>query len=257
MKVVILAGGLGTRLSEETGTRPKPMVEIGGKPILWHIMKFYSSYGYNDFIICAGYKNEVIKNYFMNYFTASNDFTINLKTGEYKVHGFSEDAWNVTIANTGLHTQTAGRLGRIKHYFENDEDFLLTYGDGLADINLKKCIQSHFTSKKAVTVTAVRPSGRFGELSLSKDNEVLEFQEKVEGSKGWINGGFFVCKTSLLHKIHNDNDILEQDILPKIANQGDLNAYKHNGFWQPMDTLREKKMLNDMWKDGNAKWKIW
>ena len=256
MQAVILAGGLGTRLVEETYLKPKPMVEIGSKPIIWHIMKIYSFYGINEFIICSGYKGYLIKEYFSNYFLFSNDITIKLDENKVIFHKRNVEDWEVTIIDTGLNTMTAGRLKRVKDYIK-DETFCFTYGDGLADINIKKLINNHRSSGKPATVTAVKPPGRFGSLVISENNTVNRFQEKVEGEKSWINGGFFVLEKHLLNMISDDSVSWEDEPLINLSNNNQLNAYKHDGFWRPMDSMRDKNVLNSLWDGGEAPWKIW
>jgi glucose-1-phosphate cytidylyltransferase len=256
MKAVILAGGLGSRLSEETDIRPKPMIEIGGKPILWHIMKTYSHYGVTDFIICCGYKSYVIKEYFANFFLHSSDFSIDLANNKLEILNRNSESWKVSVIDTGDLTMTAGRLKRVQNYLENDDRFFLTYGDGLANIDLKKLLKTHISSDKKVTLTGVLPLGRFGALKLN-GNTVSGFIEKPVGEDGFINGGFFVVEKSVLTMIKGDEFVWETDILSKLASAGSLGIYKHKGFWQPMDTLREKKLLEELWKQGHAPWKIW
>jgi glucose-1-phosphate cytidylyltransferase len=256
MKVVILAGGLGTRLSEETVLKPKPMVEIGDMPILWHIMKIYSSHGFNDFVICLGYKGYVIKEYFANYFLHKSDVTINLKENKLQVHDSFAEPWNITLVDTGLNTMTGGRIKRVKQHIGN-EPFFLTYGDGVSDVNIKESLAYHQQNGKLCTVTAVQPSGRFGALDLSSQNQVLSFSEKPKGDGAWINGGFFVCEPSVIDYIENDATIWEREPLERIAAASEMNAYKHSGFWKPMDTLRDKHELESDWQKGEAKWKSW
>jgi glucose-1-phosphate cytidylyltransferase len=256
MKVVILAGGLGTRLSEETELKPKPMVEIGGKPILWHIVKIYSHYGFNDFIICLGYKGYVIKEYFANYFLHQSDITINLKENKLEVHNCKAEPWKVTLIDTGLSTNTGGRIKRIRDYVGN-ETFMLTYGDGVADINIAELLKVHKKSGKYATITAVQPTGRYGALELDKDDGVLCFQEKPRGEGAWVNGGFFVLEPQIFDYIKGDEIIWERGPLENIAKDGQLAAYKHHGFWKCMDTLRDKVELENLWNAGKAVWKIW
>lgn len=256
MKVVILAGGLGSRLSEETHLKPKPMVEIGGFPILWHILKIYSHFGYNDFIICLGYKGYIIKEYFYNYFLHKSDVTINLKENEVIFHKSETENWKITLIDTGVETMTGGRIKRIEPY-TNGESFMLTYGDGLANININTLIKSHISSKSICTVTAVSPPGRFGALVLDNDNKVSSFEEKKEGKKSLINGGFFVCDNSIFSYIEDDKTVFEKTPLENLSLEGKLNAYVHKGFWQPMDTLRDKNQLNNLWRDKKAPWKLW
>ncbi len=256
MKVVILAGGLGTRLSEETSLKPKPMVEIGGKPILWHIMKIYSYYGLNDFIICCGYKGYIIKEYFNNYFLHQSDVTFNMNNNKVTVHSKRAEPWTVTLVDTGDNTMTGGRLKRLKDYLKDEENFCFTYGDGLADINIKKLIDFHINHKKEATLTAVLPPGRFGALEINKD-QVMKFQEKPKGDGALINGGFFVLSSKVFKRINNDKTIWEQEPLKSLAEDGELMAYKHNSFWQPMDTLRDKHHLINLWEKDKAPWKKW
>ena len=256
MKVVILAGGLGTRLSEETVLKPKPMVEIGDMPILWHIMKIYSSYGFNDFIICLGYKGYVIKEYFANYFLHKSDVTINLKDNKLQVHDSFAEPWNITLVDTGLNTMTGGRIKRVKQHIGN-EAFFLTYGDGVANVNISESLAYHRQHNKLCTVTAVQPSGRFGALNLNAQNQVVSFAEKPKGDGAWINGGFFVCEPAVIDYIEDDSTIWEREPLEQIAAANQMDAYKHSGFWKPMDTLRDKIELESDWQKGEAKWKNW
>jgi glucose-1-phosphate cytidylyltransferase len=256
MKAVILAGGLGTRLSEETNSKPKPMVEIGGKPILWHIMKMYSSHGINEFIICCGYKGYVIKEYFANYYIHQSDVTFNLENNQITIHKERAEPWKVTLVDTGDNTMTGGRLARVKNYLKDEQAFCFTYGDGVSDINITSLIQFHFNHKKKATLTGVLPPGRFGAIEI-KDSSVLSFNEKPKGDGAFINGGFFVLSPQVIELIEGDSSIWENEPLSKLAENGDLMVYKHDGFWQPMDTLRDKKYLNNLWEDGNAYWKTW
>jgi len=257
MKVVILAGGLGTRLSEETELKPKPMIEIGGKPILWHIMKIYSYYGYNDFVILTGYKSHVIKDYFINYYTQYSDITVDMISNSVEIHKTRQEPWKVTMLYTGQNAMTGSRIKKAKSYLGN-ERFLLTYGDGVADVNIKELVDYHQKSNKIVTMTAVRPSGRFGAIILDEKDNISSFAEKPQGDGSWINGGFFVCEPELFDFIPDGDDImLEKEPLESLASSGNLNAYKHNGFWQPMDTLRDKTALTKMWNEGTAKWAVW
>ncbi|HLB33096.1 MAG: glucose-1-phosphate cytidylyltransferase [Verrucomicrobia bacterium RIFCSPHIGHO2_12_FULL_41_10] len=255
MKCVILAGGLGTRLSEETSVRPKPLVEIGGKPILWHIMKIYSAHGIHDFIICTGYKGYLIKEYFANYFLHMSDVTFDMKNNQMEVHQQYAEPWRVTVVDTGEATMTGGRLKRVAHYL-GEETFCLTYGDGIGDVPLSKIIKEHHLSKKLATITAVQPPGRFGALQF-EENLVTRFIEKPEGDGGWINGGFFVLEPEILNFIHDDQTIWEQEPLQQLAQEKKLAAYKHSGFWQPMDNLRDKQHLEELWQQGKAPWKVW
>ena len=255
MKLVILAGGLGTRLAEETEVRPKPMVEVGEKPILWHIMKYYSCFGINDFIICLGYKGFVIKEFFKNYFLHSSDVTFDLRTGSQTLHSNDTESWKVTLVNTGDATSTAGRIKRISKYI-NEGDFCLTYGDGLSNVNIYKTIEFHKLHNKLVTLTAVLPSGRFGALKL-ENNLVNNFKEKPQGDGLWTNGGFMILKSEIFKNIKDDSVSLESDLLPQLATNGEVIAFKHDDFWQPMDTVRDKNILKDLWDSGKAPWKIW
>ena len=257
MKVLLLAGGFGTRLSEETHTIPKPMVEVGGRPILWHIMKIYSSYGFNDFVILLGYKGYVIKEYFANYFLHQNDVTIDIAHNRIETHSHHQaEPWRVTLINTGLNTMTGGRLKRAKPYL-NDEPFMFTYGDGVANVDLRQLVDFHQKHGKLVTMTAVQPEGRFGAMRIEKDQRVSSFEEKPEGEGGWINGGFFVCQPETLDYIAGDEVMFEQAPLNDLVRDEQLVAYRHHGFWQAMDTLRDKRRLEAMWEAGNPKWKIW
>lgn len=257
MKVVILAGGLGTRISEESHLKPKPMIEIGERPILWHIMKIYSSYGFNDFIICLGYKGYFIKEYFAHYFLHESDITIDYRDKDQRVvHNHSAEPWSVTLVNTGGETMTGGRVKRVREYIGN-EPFMLTYGDGVADVNISELVAYHQAHGKLATVTSIQPAGRFGALDLDNDNLVHGFQEKPKGDGAWINGGFFVMEPQVLDYIVDDATILEKDPLEGLAKDRQLVAYKHSGFWQPMDTLRDKMHLEELWKSGRAPWKTW
>lgn len=258
MKVVIFAGGLGTRISEETDVRPKPMVEIGGKPVLWHIMKIYSHYGYNDFIICLGYKGYVIKEYFMNYFLHNADITVDLSTNKMEVHGANSEAFKVTLVETGLNTKTAGRLQQVKKYV-GDEDFMLTYGDGVGDVDIKALVDHHKKNNKIATVTAVQLDARFGGMDLAADGHVTSFREKAKDESKWINGGFFVLKPSVFKYLEKDmsNMMWEDEPLEKLSADGELTAYRHRGFWKPMDALRDKIELEQLWQSDKAKWKTW
>ena len=256
MKVVILAGGFGTRLSEETINIPKPMVEIGGKPILWHIMKIYSYYGYNEFIICLGYKGYIIKEYFINYFMHMSDISVDLANGEIEVHNSHAENWKVTLVDTGLNTMTGGRIKRIKKYL-NNETFMMTYGDGVGDVNIKELVNFHKSHGKLATLTAVQPSGRFGALEIIETNKVQSFVEKPAGDGAWINGGFFVLEPDVINYIQDDSTTWEKEPLENLTKKSQLFAYKHEGFWKPMDTLRDKKELEELWSKGEAPWKIW
>jgi glucose-1-phosphate cytidylyltransferase len=255
MKLVILAGGLGTRISEESHLKPKPMIEIGGKPILWHLMKIYSHYGINDFIICLGYKGYVIKEYFSNYFLHMSDVTFCMRDNSVEVHQMFAEPWKVTLVDTGENTMTGGRLKRVSSYI-GDESFCFTYGDGLSDINITQLIQAHKSSGLEATVTSIRPPGRYGSLRI-EDGLVKEFQEKPAGDGAWINGGFFVLEPSVINYIDGDDTIWEREPLEKLAQNSQLGVYRHEGFWQAMDTLREKNHLEDLWASGNPPWKRW
>jgi glucose-1-phosphate cytidylyltransferase len=256
MKVVILAGGLGTRLSEETVLRPKPMVEIGGMPILWHIMKIYSSYGYNDFVICLGYKGYVIKEYFANYFMHKSDVTIDLKNNSVKVHESEAEPWTITLVDTGVNSMTGGRIKRVQKHIGN-EPFMLTYGDGVSDIDIAALVETHNKNDKFCTVTSVQPSGRFGALNLGVENQVHSFLEKPKGDGAWINGGFFVCQPEVFDYIEGDSTIFEKAPMERLAADGQMGAHLHDGFWKPMDTLRDKVELEESWESNKAAWKTW
>jgi glucose-1-phosphate cytidylyltransferase len=256
MKVLILAGGLGTRLSEETDIKPKPMAEIGNKPIIWHIMKIYSHYGFNDFVVLLGYKGYYIKEYFLNYYLHQSDVTIDLHTNKMEVHNNSSEPWKITLLDTGLNTMTGGRIKRAKDFI-NNEPFLLTYGDGVSDINIIKLVEFHKNHKKFITMTSVQPEGRFGSLSFRKDDMVGSFLEKPKGDGTWINGGFFICQPEVLDYIQDDMTVFEKEPLEKLAADGQLYSYKHHGFWKCMDTLRDKNQLNELWSGNNSKWKVW
>jgi glucose-1-phosphate cytidylyltransferase len=256
MKVVILAGGFGTRLSEETQLKPKPMIEIGDNPILWHIMKIYSSFGFNEFIICLGYKGYVIKEYFANYLLHESDVTINIRENKITTHDSAAEPWSVTLVNTGQNSMTGGRIKRIKD-FVGDEPFFLTYGDGVCDVNVKELLAFHQTNNKLVTVTAVQPSGRFGTMDISGDASVHSFAEKPKGEQGWINGGFFVCQPEVFDMIEGDHTTWEKEPMEQLASMGEMAAYKHEGFWQCMDTLRDKNFLESEWASANCKWRLW
>ncbi len=256
MKAVILAGGLGTRLSEETSSRPKPMVDIGGKPILWHIMKMYSSHGINDFVICCGYKGYVIKEYFANYFLHMSDVTFNMRDNSMEVHNKRAEPWNVTLVDTGEHSMTGGRLRRVAEYVKDEESFCFTYGDGVGDIDIADSISFHKQHGKAATLTATYPPGRFGALDI-QNKQVMNFKEKPKGDGAMINGGFFVLTPKVLDYLTDDSTIWEQEPLRGLAEDGELMAYEHQGFWQPMDTLRDKNLLEELWEAGKAPWKTW
>ncbi len=255
MKVVILAGGLGSRLSEETTVRPKPMVELGGKPVLWHIMKTYTHYGLTDFIICLGYKGYVIKVYFANYFLHMSDVTFDFRTNTTTVHQHNAEPWTVTLVDTGEKTQTGGRLARVREHLDN-ETFCMTYGDGLGDVDISALLTFHRQQKTLATLTAVMPPGRFGVLDMT-DERINRFEEKPPSGDGWINGGFFVLETPVLDLIEGDTTLWEREPLETLAGRRELAAYRHHGFWQPMDTLRDKLHLEDLWNSGQAPWKVW
>jgi len=255
MKLVILAGGFGTRISEESHLKPKPMIEIGGKPIIWHIMKIYSSYGINEFIICLGYKGYIIKEYFLNYYFHNCDVTCELSNNKVDIHESLVEPWKVTLINTGENTMTGGRLKRIEKYLSN-ETFCLTYGDGLSDVNVDKLIHNHKNSNNQATLTAVQPPGRFGGLNIEK-NKVRSFIEKPKGDGAWVNGGFFVLEPDIFQYLKDDSTIWENEPLEELAAKGLLGYHKHNGFWLPMDTLRDKKVLEELWTTGKAPWKVW
>jgi len=255
-KLVILAGGLGSRLSEETHIIPKPLIEIGEMPIIWHIMKYYSSYGINNFIICCGYKGYLIKDYFANYFIRNSDVTIDLENDNVEIHKKSSVNWKVTLVDTGLETKTAGRIKKIEKFLHDDEVFCLTYGDGLSNVNIDKLINFHIDKNKTITLTAVKKPGRYGSLSITGD-EVINFMEKPLGDNSYINGGFFIANKNLINHIKNDSDVLEESIFKKLSTNNQIAAFKHNGFWQSMDTLHEKNLLNNLWNSNKAPWKIW
>ena len=256
MKVLILAGGYGTRISEESDIKPKPMIEIGGKPILWHIMKHYSSFGFNEFVILLGYKSYVIKEYFANYYLHNSDVTIDTAKKSIEVHNNYSENWKITLLETGLDTMTGGRVKRAKDYIGN-ETFMLTYGDGVSDVNISELLKYHKSHGKKATMTAIQPEGKFGALSIESDNRISNFLEKPKGDGAWINGGFFVCEPQVLDYLTDDQTIFERAPLEKLAKEGELFSYKHHGFWQCMDTLRDKNYLNDIWTKGQAKWKSW
>ncbi|MBF0549570.1 MAG: glucose-1-phosphate cytidylyltransferase [Deltaproteobacteria bacterium] len=255
MKAVILAGGLGTRISEETHLRPKPMVEIGGKPILWHVMKIYSAHGINEFIICLGYKGYIIKEYFANYFLHMSDVTFDMQKNWMKVHNNSCEPWRVTLIDTGMNTMTGGRLRRVREYLD-DEDFCFTYGDGVSNVNIAELVAFHKSHGKLATLTAIQPPGRYGSLDMD-DLVIRNFQEKPKGDGGWINGGFFILSPKVIEYISADDSIWERQPLEQLAAQGQLCAYKHDGFWKAMDTLRDKTTLEELWESGQAPWKVW
>ena len=257
MKAVILAGGLGTRISEETHLKPKPMIEIGGKPILWHVMKIYSTHGINDFIICCGYKGYLIKEYFANYFLHMSDVTFDMRDNSVSIHEQKAEPWRVTLVDTGEATQTGGRLKRVESYLRNEEAFCFTYGDGLSDLNISGLLKFHEGHGRLATVTAVQPPGRYGALEVSGHSQVAGFSEKPRGDGGSINGGFFVLSPRVLDYIDGDEDHWERAPLERLALEGQLMAFAHDGFWQPMDTLRERNLLEGLWRDGAAPWKKW
>lgn len=256
MKAVILAGGFGTRLSEETILKPKPMVEIGEYPILWHIMKIYSSHGINEFVICCGYKGYMIKEYFANYLTHNSDVTFDLKNNNIEIHTSNAEDWKVTLVDTGKDSMTGGRLKRVSKFLEDDEIFCMTYGDGLSDVNISELLDFHKSHGRLASITAVQPSGRFGSLDLT-DDIVKGFAEKPRGDGGWINGGFFVLSKKCLDLIKSDTTVWEREPMEALASRGELRAFFHRGFWQPMDTLREKELLEKLWIQEQAAWKVW
>ncbi|RPH79918.1 MAG: glucose-1-phosphate cytidylyltransferase [Nitrospiraceae bacterium] len=257
MKAVILAGGLGTRLSEETVLRPKPMVEIGGKPILWHIMKIYATHGIKEFIIALGYKGEMIKEYFLNFYAINKDISVDLSNGKTTIHdGKQHEDWKVHLVDTGLHTQTGGRLKRMSRWFGEDETFLFTYGDGVADLDVESAIKFHHAHGKLATVTSVRPPARFGRMAFEGDR-VIDFNEKSQSGEGWINGGFFVLNRKAIDFIESDQTSWEREPLQRLAQAGELVGFRHDGFWSCMDTLREKQYLEELWTTGNAPWRLW
>jgi len=255
MKAMILAGGLGTRISEETSTKPKPMVEIGGKPILWHIMKIYSSHGVNEFIICAGYKGYVIKEYFANYFLHMSNITFDMRNNEMKIHENNSEPWKVTIVDTGDQTMTGGRIKRVKEYV-GEETFCMTYGDGVSDVNITELLNFHNKAGKWASVTAVQPAGRFGALKMD-GTTITSFEEKPEGDGGWINGGFFVLEPEVFDLIDDDSTVFEREPMERLASKRQIEAFMHEGFWRPMDTLRDKNYLESQWQANKAAWKIW
>ena len=256
MKAVIFAGGLGTRLSEETSLRPKPLVEVGGKPILWHIMKLYSHHGINDFIICCGYKGYLIKEYFANYFLHMSDVTFDMQTNSMEVHHQTAEPWKVTLIDTGDYTMTGGRLRRVAHYLKQEDCFCVTYGDGVADINISELVRFHQAHGLLATLTAVIPPGRFGALEL-QGNKVLRFSEKPKGDGGMVNGGFFVLSPKVLDYLEDDTTVWERGPMERLACEGQLSAFAHDGFWQPMDTMRDKTYLEQLWASANPPWKVW
>jgi glucose-1-phosphate cytidylyltransferase len=256
MKVLILAGGYGTRISEESDVKPKPMIEIGGKPILWHIMKIYSSYGFNEFVILLGYKSYVIKEYFANYYLHNSDVTIDTQKKSMEIHNNYSENWKITLLETGLDTMTGGRVKKARDYIGN-ETFMLTYGDGVSDVNISELLKFHKSHGKKATVTSIQPDGKFGALSINSKNQITSFLEKPKGDGAWINGGFFVCEPSVLDLIENESTIFERGPLESLAQSGDLFSFKHDGFWKCMDTLKDKNDLNQMWNQGCSKWKNW
>ena len=257
MKVVILAGGFGTRISEESHLRPKPMIEIGEKPILWHIMKIYSHYGFNEFVICLGYKSHMIKEYFADYYLHASDVTFDLENNEMEVHNNYSEPWKVTLVDTGLNTLTGGRIKRIRDYLPKDEPFMLTYGDGVADVDLNELLEFHKAHGKLATVTAVNLAGRFGVLDIGDDNTISRFAEKTKEDAGWINGGFMVMQPEVIDYIDGDQTAFEQEPLSNLAKDGELKAYHHHGFWKCMDTKRDHDALEEIWNSENIPWKVW
>ena len=257
MKVLLLAGGFGTRLSEETDIKPKPMLDIGGKPILWHIMKTYSHYGFNDFVILLGYKGYYIKEYFANYFLHQSDVTIDMSDGSMEIHNNSSEPWKVTLLDTGLDSMTGGRIKRAQD-FVGEEPFMLTYGDGVADINIVKLVKFHQSHGKSMTMTSAQPDGRFGALNIDDNNKVKEFKEKPKGDGSWINAGYFVCEPKVFdYIVDGDSSVFEQESLMNLAKDGEVHTYKHHDFWMPMDTLRDKHKLNELWNSDKAPWRVW
>ncbi|MFA5859479.1 MAG: glucose-1-phosphate cytidylyltransferase [Elusimicrobiota bacterium] len=257
MKVVILAGGKGTRISEETDIRPKPMVEIGGKPILWHIMKVYSHYGYNEFIICLGYLGYVIKEYFSHYFLHMSDITIDMSNNNTTIHTTTSEPWKVTLVDTGLDTMTGGRIKRVKKYISDNEPFMMTYGDGVGNVDIPSLVEFYNKNNTLATVTAVQPTGRYGALDINNESKVTSFLEKPKGDNNWVNAGFFVINPKAVKYIKDDTTLWEKEPMEKLAKEGQLSAYHHNGFWKPMDTLRDKIELERLWQSGKAPWKVW
>jgi len=256
MKAIILAGGLGSRLAEETTVRPKPMVEVGGKPILWHIMNIFSSYGVDEFIVALGYRGEVIKEYFLNFYAMNNDMTVDLAKGGNTIHDGRQPRWKVHLVDTGAQTQTGGRVKRLEKWLADDDTFMMTYGDGVADVDIRALLKFHQSHGKLATVTTVRPPARFGGIAFDGDR-VAEFTEKPQTGEGWINGGFFVLNRGALKYIDGDSTLWEREPMENLAQDGELMAFRHSGFWQPMDTLRERKLLEDLWASGKAPWKCW
>jgi glucose-1-phosphate cytidylyltransferase len=256
MKVIILAGGLGSRLSEETVLRPKPMVEVGGKPILWHIINIYAAHGLSEFVLALGYKAEVIKDYFLNFYALNNDLSVDLRSGKTTIHGGNQPNWTIHLIDTGLTTQTGGRLKRLQPWLKDDETFLLTYGDGVGDIDVRALVEFHRTHGRLATVTTVRSPSRFGRIAFNEDH-VTEFYEKPQTSEGWINGGFFVFDSKIIDYIDGDQTVLEREPIERLARDGQLMGYRHYGFWSCMDTLKEKNYLDEMWASGKAPWAVW
>ena len=257
MKVVILAGGRGTRISEESVLKPKPMIEIGGKPILWHIMKIYSFYGFHEFVICCGYKGQMIKDYFIHYYLHQSDSTFSLADQAVTVHENYAEPWKVTLANTGLNTLTAGRILKVKGYIDDDE-FMLTYGDGVSDVNIHKLIEFHHTNGRIATITTTQPPGRFGAIKIDKEtNQVKGFKEKAKAYQAWVNAGFMVLNRKIFDYLGDGSEMLEAGPLETVAQDGEMTAYKHEGFWSPMDTMRDKEYLEKLWQSGQAPWKVW
>ena len=257
MKVLLLAGGFGTRLSEETDVKPKPMLDIGGKPILWHIMKTYSHYGFNDFVILLGYKGYYIKEYFANYFLHQSDVTIDMSDGSMEIHNNSSEPWKVTLLDTGLDSMTGGRIKRAQDFI-GDKPFMLTYGDGVSDINIKELVRFHKAHGKAMTMTSAQPDGRFGALNIDDNNKVKEFKEKPKGDGSWINAGYFICEPKVFdYIVDGDSSVFEQKPLMNLAKDGEVHTYKHHNFWMPMDTLRDKRKLNELWNSDKAPWRVW
>jgi glucose-1-phosphate cytidylyltransferase len=257
MKAVILAGGFGTRLSEETAVRPKPMVEVGKQPILWHIMKIYYAYGIDEFIICCGYKGEVIKQYFSDYLHRQSDITFDFESDRQIIHKRNCESWKVTLIDTGMDTMTGGRLKRVRSYLDG-ETFCMTYGDGVSDVNISELIEFHKSQETIATLTAIQPTGRFGVFKMDeRETRIDHFREKPQGDGAWINGGFFVLEPGVTDYIEGDQTVWEQEPLVNLANDGELSAYRHTGFWQPMDTLRDKRLLEDLWENGDKPWKVW
>lgn len=257
MKVVILAGGRGTRISEESGTKPKPMIEIGQKPIIWHIMKIYSQYGFNEFVVCCGYKGSMIKEFFVDYYMNESDITVDLTTNSVKIHKSKVEPWSVTLVNTGIDTQTAGRLLMVKKYLDGENTFMLTYGDGVSDVNIRNLLKFHNSNGKIATITAAKPTGRFGTIEIGESDRVDSFREKLKKDESWVNIGFCVFDKKIFEYLGNGDDMLEFAPYELLAKEGQMMAYKHRGFWSPMDTLRDKVILDNLWNNNEAPWKIW